>query len=395
MSRRAEATESRPRSSAMDAARAGAAVLVLISHARDLSVVDADRASSHGWGAEVFYAATGLGHQAVIVFFVISGALVTQSMLRSIAAGRWSLGAYAIARLTRLWVVLLPILVIVAGLDRLALVLGSSGIDGEPYGWIGSAGTAATFDTSLSAWIGNAVFLQTILVPPYGSDGPLWSLAYEAWYYVVAGLLCAAWQARRTRLRWIVPIAAASSLAFVLPPAIVMLAPAWACGALFALLKARAASPTRAGTWQKGASGAVFLVCVLSSRARLGDHRLLLDYGLAISAAWLLHAFDRAIIAASLVRGIQWLAARSYSLYLSHCPVIAFVTALSLGPHRLAFSSGACFWVVGLSITAIACADALWWCFERHTDRVRGWMASNPRFRSRRVMPLAIASGEG
>jgi peptidoglycan/LPS O-acetylase OafA/YrhL len=37
----------------------------------------------------------------------------------------------------------------------------------------------------LSVFLGNALFLQTILVPTFGSDVPLWSLANEFWYYML------------------------------------------------------------------------------------------------------------------------------------------------------------------------------------------------------------------
>jgi peptidoglycan/LPS O-acetylase OafA/YrhL len=38
---------------------------------------------------------------------------------------------------------------------------------------------------SLKVFIGNAFFLQTITVPFYGSNGALWSLANEFWYYLI------------------------------------------------------------------------------------------------------------------------------------------------------------------------------------------------------------------
>jgi peptidoglycan/LPS O-acetylase OafA/YrhL len=41
--------------------------------------------------------------------------------------------------------------------------------------------------TGFVNFIGNLVFLQ--LVPPYGSNGPLWSLSYEFWYYMLFPLL--------------------------------------------------------------------------------------------------------------------------------------------------------------------------------------------------------------
>ena len=67
----------------------------------------------------LFYFATGLGHQAVVVFFVLSGYLVGGSVLTAYQSGRWSWAAYALRRLTRLWVVLLPALIITLAVDGL------------------------------------------------------------------------------------------------------------------------------------------------------------------------------------------------------------------------------------------------------------------------------------
>src|SRR5262249_14488667 len=37
----------------------------------------------------------------------------------------------------------------------------------------------------LPIFLGNLFFLQTILVPTFGTNGPMWSLANEFWYYVL------------------------------------------------------------------------------------------------------------------------------------------------------------------------------------------------------------------
>ena len=178
------------RSPALDALRAGAAALVLLSHARSLVFRDAEPGLS--WPAALFYGVSGLGHQAVIVFFALSGLVVTTSMLRLAASGRWSLPRFAKTRLVRLWIVLLPCLLGGAMLDRLGLALAM-----PPYGIPAVSHPAPPIDLGLGTALGNLLFLQTIAVPVLGSNGPLWSLANEAWYYVLAGFGFAAWQARR------------------------------------------------------------------------------------------------------------------------------------------------------------------------------------------------------
>jgi hypothetical protein len=39
---------------------------------------------------------------------------------------------------------------------------------------------------SLIAFLGNFAFLQTICVPIFGTNGPMWSLANEFWYYIIS-----------------------------------------------------------------------------------------------------------------------------------------------------------------------------------------------------------------
>ena len=39
------------------------------------------------------------------------------------------------------------------------------------------------------AFLGSMAFLQTIYIPTFGSNGPMWSLSNEFWYYIVFPLV--------------------------------------------------------------------------------------------------------------------------------------------------------------------------------------------------------------
>src|SRR6266436_9495246 len=89
-------------SDSLDLIRAVAACVVMIGHLRTLFFVDFGHLSHGYWPLEALYFFTGFGHQAVIVFFVLSGFLISSTVIRSHGLGKWSWRDYAINRATRL-----------------------------------------------------------------------------------------------------------------------------------------------------------------------------------------------------------------------------------------------------------------------------------------------------
>lgn len=372
------------RSPSLDALRAGAAGLVLLSHARSLVFRDAGPGLS--WPAALFYGVSGLGHQAVIVFFALSGLVVTTSMLRLAASGRWSLPGFAATRLVRLWIVLVPCLLGGALVDRIGLALGT-----QPYGIPAVGHPAPPVDLGIGTVLGNLAFLQTITVPVLGSNGPLWSLANEGWYYVLAGLAFAAWQARRRPGVALGLAAAALATGALLPPAIVALAPVWGFGAGVALLRhCFQELPTalrRAASWL-GSCGVAALLP--ASRLHWGLEPLAADLALGAAVAALLLALPKPKPGPP-DRGadiLRRLADGTYSLYLSHVPVLAFAAAVTIGSQRLPVGVEAFGWLASGLGLAVGTGWAVWWSCERHTDRLRAWLA-RPLLRVPSPTPLA------
>lgn len=89
----------------LDALRAFAAFSVLLNHWRDATLIDYSKLNHHSPLIALGYFVTGLGHQWVIVFFVLSGYLVGGSVLGAFARDSWSWRAYLLTRLTRLLIV--------------------------------------------------------------------------------------------------------------------------------------------------------------------------------------------------------------------------------------------------------------------------------------------------
>ena len=105
-------------SALLNACRWGAALLVVLGHARHLILIDYNHVEYKNIFIKGLYFITGLGHEAVVVFFVISGFLVGGLTLR-----KWSTQIsykdYFAARFSRIYSVLVPALIVGAGLDWL------------------------------------------------------------------------------------------------------------------------------------------------------------------------------------------------------------------------------------------------------------------------------------
>ena len=155
------------------------------------------------------------GPDAVIGFFVLSGYVI--AFVASTKENEPL--SYASARLSRLWSVLLPALLLTLVFDgNVGRYIGPTHYEAyvptyfyeHPFA---ALGTAAIFWNEL--W-----FLS---IPPL-SDAQVWSLGYEAWYYIIFG--CIVFFTKKTG----VLLAGISSL--VAGPRILILLPVWALGVL-------------------------------------------------------------------------------------------------------------------------------------------------------------------
>jgi peptidoglycan/LPS O-acetylase OafA/YrhL len=170
----------------IDTARWLAAFAVLFTHVESYALVTlADTpAKDRGAAAYVVWFLYGYAHQAVVVFFVVSGFLVGGKVLRAVAGSKFLLRPYLIDRTVRIYVVLLPVLVATALLDLAGRRLfADTGIYRLPI-FAGRSGVGDFF--------ANLLNIQDIFVPYFGTNSALWTLSHEYWYYVTFALLAAA-----------------------------------------------------------------------------------------------------------------------------------------------------------------------------------------------------------
>jgi peptidoglycan/LPS O-acetylase OafA/YrhL len=318
-------------SALLDALRGVAALLVCFDHWRYLFFIDYPQLTVHRGLLFLPYAMCTLGHQAVVVFFVLSGYLVGGHVLRARETGRWSWPVYLVQRGVRLWTVLLPALLLGGIIDWAALHLHLA-----PALYSGMVNNHVTGDVHLSltwkALLGNIFFLQTILTPVFGSNGALWSLAYEAWYYLLFPLGLLALCGPSSPAKRIAMGAGFVGIAFFIGSGIMLMFPVWMLGVLLAVLPVRPTSVT--ARWIALALYAPLFIGIdrfLSSQALLSDYVL----GIATFAfLWILIGAQARSEGRWYVQPSRTIAGFSYTLYLVHVPMLILLAALLVGDSR-------------------------------------------------------------
>jgi peptidoglycan/LPS O-acetylase OafA/YrhL len=319
---------------------------------------------------KIFYFVTQLGHEAVMVFFVLSGYLVGGIAIRRYRDSGFDLLDYASHRIARIYAAFLPALIIFGFFDILGTAMfSSSGLYTQPLG-VSSLGQVPAHSESLACFIGNLLMLHTIEVPPFGSNGPLWSLANEWWYYVLFGAAMVIVASRILAIR----IAAGVSLLgllLLLPFSITAWGLMWLTGAAVALYAAK--ENWKPPLWL---SLPIAIVVLAGSRiSHLGSidpyvskWRFFIDLAIAFGYSTVLLSFHRPGKRLSFPKVHKQMAGFSYSLYLIHFPLMIFTVALlneKLGLTFLAQPSPArLFYYVMMLVFLLVSA----WLFAQVTE---------------------------
>ena len=361
-----------------------AALSVFVWHLRNLFFVDYAQVQEPHLATAAFYFLTGFGHEAVMVFFVLSGYFIARSLRGAVRAGRWRWRGYALSRFTRLQVVLLPALALGALWDHAGLWrFGQDSIySGDTATWGRVIISFPVADRlGLETWLGNALFLQEIAVAPYGSNGPLWSLSYEGWYYVLFPL---AFFALAGGIGWgrraLAGAAALAVVAFV-GPVIAKYFAIWLLGALVAWLppwrtlgRAAAARALAVGT-----SGLLAFAAASVSRTRLIGSGYWPDLLLAVAFALFLYVLVSALSPSASRRYAAvagGLAGCSYTLFLVHTPALVFLLMALTGGARWQPDAAHLLGAAGVFLGVLAYAYGVSRLTEARTETVRDWLAA-------------------
>lgn len=360
----------------LDMLRGLAALAVVVGHLRGFLFVDYGSLASTGVAMKLFYALTSLGHQAVIAFFALSGFLVGGTALRKMMTGKWSWTQYLVARLSRLWTVVIPALILTLLLDMAGRSFGGgAGYSGEYYNLLsGGPSIDQPADNSLYALIANIAFLQTIAAPVFGTNGPFWSLANEFWYYIVFPLAAAAIFVSQSVVQRGILAIIALVLALMLPGHIMVLGLIWLAGAAahylanLPALKILFSNPLYALLSVSGVAGIIFYTRL---NGALGAT---LSYDLLLGVAWALLLPGLAglpPIGGIYARAATGISEISYTLYATHYPLLAFVWFSFLAPAQAPPGLRSIALALAMLAMVLVFATVIWWLFERQTFKIR------------------------
>ncbi len=374
----------------LDMVRGAAAIAVTLAHLRQGFFVSPSDIRLHSNPViKIVYFATAFGHYSVMIFFVLSGFLVGRIVLRGRLEGNFSWSDYATNRLTRLYVVLIPALIIGAVWDLIGIHLfGISGI----YGGLTSNHSDAVLPhLSAGIMLGNALFLQGILTPTFGSNGPLWSLSYEFWYYVLFPLMVLAFPSRKAGWTHAFYGAAACMVVLFITQPMRTYFLIWLLGATLNLAPEE---PGKSGyLWVVATVGtAVLVVAAVNSKT---DVNKCGDFVVGAAAAVLIFVISRSSAKSRsglYSRAARGLAGFSYALYLLHGPVMVFVSAWLVPPRLWQPTAPHVAIAAALGIFTVAYALLIAQFTEWRTDAVRRRVADALWHRSRGRSALSYHS---
>lgn len=311
------------------------------------------------------------GTGAVYLFFVLSGFVLTLPFTKP-ADRLPSWRSYYPKRLARLY---LPVWAAVAFAAALWAVVPRPKTGS---GWIDAMGAGVTPERIL----GDATLLFTdgLVVPP------LWSLRWEMWFSLLlpAYVLVAVALHRAARVHWMpwAQWAAAAALIGVGTTTVngfVRDLPLFLLGALLAAHREElAATVTRLPSWTMPALAALGVVGLwLPWVVGSGSPAAHISLSAAAVALVVVALHWRPAVRALSGRAAAWLGTVSFSLYLTHEPIVVAAYHLigPLLPARTPIGPAA-LWVsmpVGL-VLSLAVAAAFHWMVERPSHRVAQWL---------------------
>jgi peptidoglycan/LPS O-acetylase OafA/YrhL len=321
----------------LDALRGFLATYVLLGHCRWLLWAGNSEWNQqpHSWWSNILaYASASLrfGHEAVIVFFVLSGFFIHLRISQQLAKSQtfqFNILNFFQRRCYRL---VPPYLFALA----LTVILDLVGRSLYPTLYLGMTGDALLDQNfqrkefSLISVVPALLLLPSSLGKDFGSNAPLWSLAYEIVYY----FLYPFWL-RLRQLRALpaylaglgLPVLASFFLRDGFTHQVMIHYPIWLCGAALAEILSKRKLPERVIL----ISSLVFVIAFVSIQFPVYLPFLIIFHALLGSSAVLLVvSLPLSLLKNKIHLICEQLGIESYTLYISHFPIITLISAWSI-----------------------------------------------------------------
>jgi len=303
------------------------------------------------------------GYEAVMVFFVLSGFFISNSIFKSISQNRWSWYIYIVNRVTRLWIVLIPALFLTLFWAELRINFFHDIV--RFYGVL-----------DWKVFLGNLLFLQGISVPSFGLNNPLWSLSYEFWYYILFPCIVSIFYAPKKSIK-MVYLTIVILLSLFLGITVMKYFLIWLLGAIIPLIKPISIKNTllRGGAFI--ASSLFFLVAInlmylIYNTNDGGIYFIDLTVGVSFSilVCVILSLYNTAEPSRQIYSYVEYLAGFSYTLYLTHYPLLLFIAEFLY--RGLGISKGASLLTLVLKPIILIIIFLYAWAISRVTEAKTG-----------------------
>lgn len=371
-------------STILDLVRFSSCLAVVMGHLFSLMYISKPLTFSDNYF--IFRLVNSWAHEGVIIFFILSGYLVGRKTFQYLDENRsafWQ--SYLIDRISRLSIVAIPGFFLGVTIDMVGWTLFTDNPIYQAASYnsqIYHTPVDATF--TLIQFLGTLSFLQRISGPePFGSNIPLWSLAYEFWFYIafpvcIFGALALL---RRQRIQypifgllfiWIFVVASnLETLNFFI---------IWCMGAFASLIKPNFLSRPFISKISLTSFLLLFFAALIVSSTDLVAKNLS-DWLIAVPAAVILviSQTSKFVESSFLLKHHKTLATLSnfsFSTYVVHYPFLVFLYAAAVSTRYQKTSPDILNMSVYLIIVIIVLLYG--WLFsqvtEKHTLRFRSWL---------------------
>jgi peptidoglycan/LPS O-acetylase OafA/YrhL len=356
------------------------AAVVCLGHTKEFLFVHMDESAL--LAEKVSRLFLGLGPSAVLVFFFLSGYLVGGNEMVNFIGKKLNFSHYIFNRLTRLWIVLLPALLATFAFNSFTCRNSRDSLYCMADSALAShAEIPPQFSQELSDLVSNVFFLQPFMGTQWGGNGPLWSLSYEFWYYMVFFSIISVISyllKREIGFGLISHLLLLFVASRILDLDWLILGIIWLSGALVAYFLNRDSFVTFTRKYQKPIALKFTLLTITFILPALISLRLfprIFSFPIAIlllTISLSLTQNENAIksegrLQKTIVRGSEY----SFSLYLTHFPLIALATSLFVPVDRWRMSPFGIFVLILLTLGALVTAYGFAWLTEFNLAQVR------------------------